>query len=221
MSLAALLILLSGVMILLALACQLLMHQELHGHWFLSSRAEAVAAFTLLSGLLLGAGLLASSKLAAAAPTARNDPRPQRDPTPLPWFASSSDRDRADAEPQSAAEQAYQAENARPVPAFDDVMGATSRCRATTAMVIDLLRQGDDRAADAAATASRNCNDDSRALAQLPLSHLPRELCGKIVSANQALNKDAVSLVIDGSQLSSHLNDISTAQSTCGMALRS
>ncbi|WP_340313370.1 hypothetical protein [Rhizorhabdus argentea] len=221
MSLAAFLMLLSGVMILLGLISHFLMHQEAHGHGFLPSRAETVTALMLLSGLLLGAALSVSSKLAAK-PPARSDPDPQRDqPAPRPWFASSSNDGPSDAKPRSTVEQAYQVENARPAPTFDDVMNATSRCRATTAQVIDLVRDGDRGAADAAATASRNCNDDGRALAQLPLSHLPEELCGKIVSANQALNKAAMSLFADGPQLSSRLNDISAAQSTCDMALRS
>lgn len=218
MSLATLLILLSGVVILLALASHFFMPQESHGQGFLPSRAEAVTALMLLSGLLLGLALSVGSKLAAKPPA----PSPQRDqPAPRPWFASSSGGDRSGAGPRSAAEEAYQAENARPAPTFDDVMNATSRCRATTAVVIDLVRDGDGSAADAAATASRNCNDDSRALAQLPLPHLPEELCGKIVSANQALNKAAMSLIGDGARMSGHLNDISTAQSTCDMALRS
>ncbi|SDC36540.1 hypothetical protein SAMN05444678_102433 [Sphingomonas sp. YR710] len=192
----------------------------------LPSRGELIAGTTMLCTLMIfGAATLTMGKTSTHSQEAGKH-SPAAGAHPLSWLSASRSSD----DPAAAAMEQKMAENEKKdVTTLGTVLSVTQKCRATTGNVAELLQQGRPDASlvqHIASQASRNCQSDRQSLSALFMPQLASEICGKVISANESLDRAALNAANDvarlgGGQVAGFLQSISDAESNCGLALKS
>lgn len=189
------------------------------------SRAELIAGTSMLGTLMLfGAVTLTLGKTPASAEEVHKS-RASEGVHPLSWFSGR----RPKADPAAAAmEQKLAEDEKKNVTRLGSVMSATQKCRTTTGNVAEQLRQ--DRpdlsvVQHLASQATQNCREDRQTLASLFMPQMASEICGKVISANESLDRAALNAPGDMAHLNTgkiagFLQSISDAEANCGLALK-
>jgi hypothetical protein len=190
----------------------------------LPSRGELIAGTAMLCTLMLfGAATLTIGKAPAHAEDARKNP-PAAGVHPLSWLSAAQPIDSADA----AMEQKLAEAEKKNVTTLGTVLSATTKCRSTTGNVVEQLQRDQPDIAlvqHLATQASENCHEDRRALSALFMPQLAGEVCGKMISAHESLDRAALNASydvghLDRGQIAGYLQAISDAETNCGLALK-